>query len=409
MDKKRLSLLFIICMANALIYTLPYLQSTYYDSMQAAYGFTHVQMGNLVGVFGACNVAAYFFGGVAADAFDTKKLFVFSLAATGLAGLYSATLPGYTAMLALSVFWSFSTILTFWPAMIKAVKNLADGAHQGQVFSLKETMCCIITFVFSMLGLALFNFTGENFVTLALFYSVCHIIVAGLVRIFMPSDPPRQKADVKSLLSGLGRVACLRGVWLIGLTIFFSQILSIIFGRFTPFLTGVCGMSASAVALVTIVSVNGFANIGSILGGRVADALGSPSKFICRVMIACAAFTAVFVMMPWGAGTASLCVAACVVFRILNGAMRSVLFATMSQVDIPSSLTGTASGVISIIGYLPDAFAYTACGAVMEAFAGRTAYRIIFSAMGLFALAGAGVAYSLHRYSKKLKMSARTA
>ena len=403
MDKRRLSLLAIICVANALIYTLPYLQSTYYDSMQAAYGFTHVQMGNLVGVFGACNIAAYFFGGVAADAFDTKKLFVFSMAATGLTGLYSATLPGYTSMLALSIFWSFSTILTFWPAMIKAVKNLADGAHQGQVFSFKETMCCIITFGFSMTGLALFNLTGENFVTLAVFYSVCHIIVAGLVYVFMPSGSETVQPDVKSLVGGMGKVLKLKGVWLIGFTIFFSQLLSIIFGRFTPFLTGICGMSASTVALITIIGVNGFANIGSIAGGRVADAIGSPSKFISFVMVICALTAAVFLAIPWGAQTAALCTAFCIVFRILNGALKSVLFATMSQVDIPPRLTGTSSGFISIIGYLPDAFAYTLCGSVMEAFPGKDAYIIIFSAMVVCALAGAAVAYILHRYSAKLK------
>ena len=66
MDRKKFPVLFIICMANSLIYTLPYLQSTYYDSMQAAYGFTHVQMGNLVSVYGIVNIFANFFGGVAA-------------------------------------------------------------------------------------------------------------------------------------------------------------------------------------------------------------------------------------------------------------------------------------------------------------------------------------------------------
>lgn len=104
MNKKNLSVLFIICMANSLIYTLPYLQSTYYDSMQAAYGFTHVQMGNLVSVYGIVNIFANFFGGVAADLFDTKKLFVFSMVATGVSGLYSATMPSYPVMLMVYIF-----------------------------------------------------------------------------------------------------------------------------------------------------------------------------------------------------------------------------------------------------------------------------------------------------------------
>lgn len=403
MEKKKLSILFIICLANSVIYTLPYLQSTYYDSMQAAYGFTHVQMGNLIGIYGTCNLAAYLFGGMAADVIDTKKLFVFSLTITGVTGVYSALLPSYTAMLLLSVVWSFSTILTFWPAMIKAVKNLADGAHQGQVFGLKETICCIITFAISMIGLQLFKVSGENFVWLVIFYSVCHLIIAFLIFMFMPAAPGNGKFRFKTLLHGMEKVIMLKGVWLIGVTIFFGQLASIIFGRFTPFLTNVGGLSSSTAALISIVGVNGFANIGSIAGGKISDAIGSPSKFISIVMAFCAATAFIFVMLPWNKQTLILCVAVSVIFRIYNGALRSCFFATMSQVDIPKNLTGTASGMISIIGYMPDVFAYTMCGKVMESFPVITSYRIIFAGLAVCCVLGCVAAACLHKYSQKIK------
>ncbi|MBR5806004.1 MAG: MFS transporter [Oscillospiraceae bacterium] len=400
MDKKKLSVLFIICMANSLIYTLPYIQSTYYDSMQAAYGFTHVQMGNLVSAYGIFNIFSNFFGGVAADAFDTKKLFVFSMIATGVSGLYSATLPSYPVMLAINVFWSVSTTLTFWSAMIKAVKNLADDAHQGQVFGFKETICCIITFVFSMAALAVFRLTGENFVILLVLYSVMHILIGVLVAIFMPSLPPEGKPQLYGLVKGIGAVIRLKGVWLIGMTIFFTQFAAIIFGRFTPFLTGIGGLSASTVAFITIVAANGFANIGSLSGGKISDAMGSPSKFIACVLGVTALITVAFLFIPWGSETVWLCVLVAVVFRILNGALRSVQFATMSQVNIPPQLIGTASGIISIIGYLPDIFGYTLCGMAMEKFRPIIAYKIIFTGLVVCCLVGMMISLTLHRYSK---------
>ena len=404
MDKKKFSILFIICMANSLIYTLPYLQSTYYDSMQAAYGFTHVQMGNLVSAYGIFNIFANFFGGVAADLFDTKKLFVFSMVATGLSGLYSATMPSYPVMLAISVFWSVSTTLTFWSAMIKAVKNLADDAHQGQVFGLKETMCCIISLVFSMSALAVFRVTGENFTILLVLYSVMHILVGILVAVFMPALPPVGQANVKELVSGVGAVLRLKGVWLIGMTIFFTQSAAIIFGRFTPFLTGIGGLSASTVAFITIIAANGFANIGSLSGGKISDAIGSPAKFIAWVFAAVGIVTTVFLFIPWGSKTVWLCVVVAVLLRIFNGALRSVQFATMSQVDIPPQLIGTASGIISIIGYMPDVFGYTLCGVAMEKFAPVIAYRVIFTALVGCCIMGIIVSVSLHRYAKRKRM-----
>lgn len=403
MEKKKLSALFLICIANSLIYTLPYLQGTYYDSMMSAYGFSHIQMGNLVGIYGVCNLAAYIFGGIAADITDTRKLFVFSMAATGVTGLYSATLPPYAMMLLLSIFWSFSTILTFWPAMLKAVKTIAESGNRGRVFSFKELLCCVLTLVFSMLALAIFRTTGENFVALVVFYSVCHIIVAVIIAVFMPSDKPQGSADFRSIVDGMVKVVKLRGVWLVGMTIFFSQLAAIAFSRFVPFLTNVTGLSASTVALISIVATNGFANIGTLAGGRISDAMGSAAKFISYTMLMCAAVTAVFVFLPWGGETAVLCVAVFILLRILNGALRSVIFATMSQVDIPRSLTGTASGVISIIGYMPDVFGYTLCGIAMEQFVPHTAYRVIFTGLVVCCLLGAVMAAVLHSYSVKLK------
>ncbi len=403
MDKKKFSVLFIICMANSLIYTLPYLQSTYYDSMQAAYGFSHVQMGSLVSAYGIFNIFANFFGGVAADLFDTKKLFVFSMVATGLSGLYSATLPSYPVMLLLNVFWSVSTTLTFWSAMLKAVNSLADGTRQGRVFGLKETICCIMTLVFSMGTLAVFRASGENFVLLLVVNSTLHIIIGVLVAIFMPPLPPQGDTNVSQLIKGIGDVLRLKGVWLIGMTIFFTQFIAIIFGRFTPFLTGVGGLSASTVALITIIAANGFANIGSLSGGKISDAIGSPSKFIACVMGLIAVVTVIFLFIPWGSNTVWPCVAVAVIFRIFNGALRSVQFATMSQVDIPKHLIGTASGIISIIGYLPDIFGYTLCGIAMENFDTITAYRVIFTGLIICCVFGMVISVSLHRYSKRNK------
>lgn len=403
MNKKKLSILFIICLANSLMYVLPYLQSTYYESMRTAYGFTHIQMGNLISVHGIFNIPAYILGGVIADSFDTKKLFIFSLAATGLAGLYSAILPSYPVMVCVYIVWSFTTILGFWSAMIKAVKVLADEEHQSQLFSLKETMCCVIGLILSTSALLFFNFTGENFVSILSFYSIALIVVAVLVFFFMPSQPSAQKPDLKGLVEGIKCVVKLKGVWLIGLTLLCCQTIGAFLGRFTPFFTNIGGLSDSVVATITIICVSGIANIGSIYGGKISAMIGSPSKFISYVMILCSIMAVVFIISPWGREYVAISIIICAIFRILNGALRSVVFATMSQVNIPQKYTGTASGVISVIGYLPDVFAYSFCGAIMETFEPVPSYKIIFIALAVCAIFGSFVSATLHKYSLKLK------
>ena len=403
MDKKNFPTLLLICLANAIIYTLPYIQNTYYDAMRISYGFSHVEMGNLIGVYGLANIVGYILGGMAADSFDTRTLFVFSLSATGLTGFFSAIFPPYMSMLILSVVWSITTMLTFWPALIKATKNLADANHQGRIFGIKETCVCLITLALSMLGLWIFNKAGENLSLLILFYSSLHILSAILIFIFMPKTKVKHHVSAKSIFGNIKYIVKIKGIWLIGGVIFFGTCISIFLSKLSPFLTTVGGLSASAVAFITIISTNGFANIGSVIGGNLCDKTGSPAKYIGIVMILCCIFSIVFTFMPWGRETVRTLVVMSVMFRIINGALRAAYFATMSQVEIPSELVGTASGVISILGYSPDAFMYTLCGSVLERFQPSVSFKIIFIGLIVACLLGSLLCLALHNYTLKTK------
>ena len=72
-------MLIVICLGGSIIYIFPYLQYTFYDSMMAELGFTNTQMGNVMSVYGALNLIAYFIGGMIADRFSSRILITFSL------------------------------------------------------------------------------------------------------------------------------------------------------------------------------------------------------------------------------------------------------------------------------------------------------------------------------------------
>ena len=54
--------------------------------------------------------------------------------------------------------------------------------------------------------------------------------------------------------------------------------------------------------------------------------------------------------------TAFLCIGVTFVFAVVYTGMRGIYFATLGEVGIPLSLTGVATGVISLICYLPDVY-----------------------------------------------------
>ena len=90
---KKWLILFIICVGGGIVYILPYIQYSFYDDLQAAFGISNLQMGNLMTVLGIVSSIAYLFGGLLADKFNVRWLISISLAVTGAAGIWFATFP----------------------------------------------------------------------------------------------------------------------------------------------------------------------------------------------------------------------------------------------------------------------------------------------------------------------------
>ena len=102
--------MFLLSSSAGLIYQLPYLRYTFYDPMLNTFGYTNVQLGTLMSVYGIGSCICYVLGG-----------FLF------------ATIPGYGVALAISFFWAFTTSLIFWPTLINYVRSLGTADEQGRI------------------------------------------------------------------------------------------------------------------------------------------------------------------------------------------------------------------------------------------------------------------------------------
>ncbi|MGB5414169.1 MAG: hypothetical protein WBN01_05970 [Polyangiales bacterium] len=80
-------------------------------------------------------------------------------------------------------------------------------------------------------------------------------------------------------------------------------------------------------------------------------------------------------------------------------AARSLYFAVMERGQIPLPLTGTAVGLISLVGYTPDIFAGPAMGYLLDRSPGEAGHQQVFACLAAFALVGgiaAGVYFRLY-------------
>jgi len=87
-------------------------------------------------------------------------------------------------------------------------------------------------------------------------------------------------------------------------------------------------------------------------------------------------------------------------------ALRSLYFATMQEGYIPLMLTGTAVGLISMVGYTPDIFAGPAMGYLLDNSPGEPGHQQVFVMLAVFAFVGliASVIYYRLSFGKKASL-----
>ena len=69
-------------------------------------------------------------------------------------------------------------------------------------------------------------------------------------------------------------------------------------------------------------------------------------------------------------------------------AIRALYFSLMQEGRVPLVLTGTAVGVISVVGYTPDIFASPVIGYLLDTYPGIVGHQYVFSMLVVFSIVG---------------------
>jgi hypothetical protein len=77
--------------------------------------------------------------------------------------------------------------------------------------------------------------------------------------------------------------------------------------------------------------------------------------------------------------------------------LRGIYFALLEQGGIPIAVTGTATGVISLIGYTPDIFVPTLGGMILDANPGPGGYQDFFLFITVLSFIGLIAAFIVYR------------
>jgi nitrate/nitrite transporter NarK len=399
-----------LCLSGSIIYLLPFLREVYYIPLQKALHLSNTQLGVLMSVFGITSLIFYFPGGWLADRVSSKKLITFSMLATGFSGLYFASFPSYPLSIAVHAFWGVTCTLTFWSAMIKATRNWAPSTEQGRAFGILESGRGIAEAASSAALLAVFVKIGSGNDALArviVLFSILNILIGIMAWLSLDgSTRPDSKTDDKKKKIGIQeiwKVLKMPVVWLISIVILAAY--SCYWGSyyFTPYATDVFLMSVVFGGAIGVGKM-WIKPLSALGAGFLADKVGASRAVAWCFLILIFSF-GVFIFIPGGPQLVIILIVNTAIASLAIFALRGIYFALLEEGKIPLVLTGTAAGIVSVIGFTPDVFMPLIGGVFLDGYPGVLGYRYFFIFITCLCIIGLLAALIILKKSSRRKMS----
>ncbi len=370
----------VLSLAGGIIFLLPFLQEVYYKPLADALSLNNTEVGSLLSIFGVTSMISYFPGGWLADRVSPRKLVSGSLLATGAAGLYFATFPSYKISLAIHAFWGFAIALLFWGAMIRATRMWASSEDQGKAFGILETGRGVGEIAASMTALAVFGLLGSGKFALVIVITGMSglIVILGIAAWIVLDDGDSTEAADNASISLEDVITVLRMpiVWLIATVIFTGY--SAYWGtfRFTPYATDIFGLSVTIAAWIAVAKM-WLKPFAAFVAGIVSDKIGI-AKTVAFLFVVLVGNYVLFALLPGKEILIPLMLANIALASLAVFAMRGIYFALLEEGGVPMAVTGTAAGIVSVIGFTPDIFMPIMGGWLIDTYPGETGYDYFF-------------------------------
>ena len=420
--KRGLVLLALIAAGEA-VFFLPFvLARVFRPTLLDVFGITNLELGTAFSLYGVVAMAAYFAGGPLADRFSARRLMALALLATGLGGVVLAGFPTPRTMNLLWAFWGMTTILLFWAAMIRATREWGGQSRQGRAYGLLDGGRGLLAALVATASVAVFAAllprdasaaTPEELATA--FRGVIWVFtgmtlgIAALVWILVPDstpageagdpqDPENPQTVQKLSLSGV-RAACrLPAVWLQAVIVvcaYTGYKATDDFSLLSRDALGFDDVQASGVGTLAFWIRAAAAIAAGYLGDRI-DA----SRVILwgfAILIGGCLLIASGVLVP---GPAWMLIATIATASVGIYALRGVYFALLAEGGVPLAYTGSAAGVVSVLGFTPDVFMGPLMGVLLDNSPGLPGHQHVFAAVAGFGAIGLLAALAFRRVTR---------
>ena len=405
----------LLILASEAIFILPFvLVRIFRPTFLEVFQINNTQLGICFSIYGIVALFSYLFGGPLADKYHPRFLMSFALVFTAIGGFYFATYPSLWNLQILYGIWGFTTIFLFWAAMIKATRIWGGENNQGIAFGFLDGGRGLTAALFGSLGIYIFSLfipTDIEFTSLnerqyafkqVIITVSCIVMFIGFLVFFLLKPLNDDKiTDARGTVNYIAfkNLIKLRSIWLLMIIILcayygykmtdifslyakdvmrFNELDSAKIGTYLLYLRPIIGIVIGLLADRTRASLWIVMGFGFMLITSIIFSLNIIDQNDILL------FTVSIIIMALGVYSA-----------------RVLYFATLEEAKIPITLTGTAVGLVSIIGYTPDVFAGPLMGYLLDDSPGVLGHSHVFMVMSVFSFIGFIAAYSFYCNTKK--------
>ncbi|MGQ0620167.1 MAG: MFS transporter [Panacagrimonas sp.] len=402
-----------LVVAGESVFVLPFVVARVFrPTFLDVFGLSNFQLGTAFSVYGLVATFSYFLGGPLADRYPARGLIAAALTATAAGGLLFASFPPLPVLTALYGFWGLTSILLFWAALIKATREWGGIGAQGRAYGVLDGGRGLLAALLASATVAVFaqllptdvaTATPEQrSAALRQIILICTgftTLAALLAWWVLPPRGPLEGAPVDPTLSwaGVRSAARLRAVWLQALIIVCAYVAYKATDNFGLYARDALGYDELAAARLGTL---GFwmRPVAALVGGFVADRIDASRVLIGGFAVLAAGSLALGTSgLPMGV---PLILGATVVTTSLGiYAVRGVYFSIMGEARVPLAITGSAVGLVSVIGYTPDIFAGPLIGYLLDRSPGVAGHRQVFLMVAATAMLGLAASLLFRRWT----------
>lgn len=407
--------MFALVMAGEAIFGLPFLVARIFrPTLLDVFEITNLQLGTAFSVYGIVAMLAYFPGGALADRFTARTMMTVALLVSALGGVYYATLPSIGGLQILLGFWGLTTILLFWAAMIRATRVWGGADGQGKAFGILDGGRGLLAAVLASGTVAAFGALlpedaasatlaqrAEALTQMIWIFTGITVLAAAIVWLCVPEEDEGQTSSGDNTLSWAQISTVLKNpaVWLQGMIVVTAYTGYKGMDDLGLFARDVFGFDDVRAANVSAVAfwVRPFA---ALAAGVIADKVGGPKTIIAcfALMILGDSVIALGMLDPTSPWMLFMMVIA--ISTVVFG-LRGIYFAIFDDAGVPAALTGTAVGLVSVVGYTPDIFMGPINGYLTDTYPGATGHEYFFGVLAAFAVLGLCCALMFQRLAAR--------